>query len=130
MKYQIQQEDQRDMLLGSTSDFVEGFHNKQEELSVEDQQVVDDLQTALTNSRVEESTRHQESIDNLVSSYNIFLSLDTIEIIQAMIVLPFEHQRFQDTHDFEHKNAYLGEIEFWYYQLRDLHNSLTKASSK
>ena len=76
------------------------------------------------------SPRHIKSISAITDSFNIFLSLDTIEIIQAMLVLPFEHQRFKGIHDFDEKFSYEGEIEFWFYHLRDIKNSLEKANSK
>ena len=46
-----------------------------------------------------------------------------------MLVLPFEHKRMLAIHGLEY-SAYLGEIQFWQYHLRDLANVIDKKKSQ
>jgi hypothetical protein len=41
----------------------------------------------------------------------------TVELIQAMLVLPFEHKRMVETHKLDQKYRYSGELSYWQYVL-------------
>jgi len=60
----------------------------------------------------------------------MFENLQTIDVIQAMLVLPLEHKRMQQILNIETKMALMGELQFWLYHLRDLNRALMKTHTK
>jgi hypothetical protein len=69
-----------------------------------------------------------KTINSIASNYTLFDRLESLEIIQAMLVLPFEHQRMSSIQDFEHNTVFMGEVEYWQYHLRDITRVLEKTS--
>jgi hypothetical protein len=119
MKYQLECGDHQDKLLEYAYEFgsASHLHDRGQTTSLE------------ANLRMSSSltARQVKSADALIGCAARFNTLDTVEIIQALLVLPFEHQRLQGIIDLEHKTSYLGTLRFWQYHLGDIQASLNSA---
>jgi len=60
--------------------------------------------------QIGDSLQADKCIRGISSNFSKFESLDTLEVIQAMLILPFEHKLMQAIHNLETKTAYLGEL--------------------
>jgi len=70
------------------------------------------------------TSQAEKSIKALVGCISKLNGQNTLDIIESMIVLPFEHSRLQQVKDLEYKEQYMGELKFWLYHRRDIKTSL------
>ena len=101
-------------------------------MSCSHEEALDDRASRLQRSLEASSlaTEQQtQSIRAIVGCFRVFLSLDTVELVQAMLVLPFELTRIKALMEMQHSEAYLAELSFWFYHLRDFSESLKNTQS-
>lgn len=128
MSYQLENGAHRDRLLDEALDFGKAEHN----LAL---QTNEQLQEALTSLRANlsqqssQTSRQLKSIEAIVGCVARFNALNTIDIIEAMLVLPFEHSRLKGLADLEYTASYMSELKFWLYHLRDIRASLDSTKS-
>ena len=66
----------------------------------------------------------EKSIKAIVGCVSLLNGQNTLDIIESMIVLPFEHSRLEKIKNLEYKEQYMGELKFWLYHRRDIKTSL------
>ena len=62
------------------------------------------------------------------SCRRVFNSIQIVQVIQALLILPFDCRRNQFAKDFKQQQLLKGQLEFWYYQLRDAAKAFEKTS--
>jgi len=79
---------------------------------------------------VSANLKQEECAAIIKRNLQAFNDLSTLDIIQAMIVLPFEHKRMGGVLSGQQQIAFKGELQFWLYHLRDVQTALSKCSDR
>lgn len=124
MKLMLEHSESKSNLLAFATRVAETVSAPSEELDDRASQ----LGQALSADAID-SEKQTQSIKAIVGCFRVFLSLDTVELVQAMLVLPFELMRIKAMKEIQYQEAYLAELSFWFYHLRDCAESLKNAQS-
>lgn len=65
-----------------------------------------------------------KSIEAIAGCLSQFQELETLGVIEAMLVLPLEHSRLEGQAALEQQNFYLEGLKYWMYHRRDIAASL------